>query len=97
MTSLNSEEKTVLSLIAQGCQNEDIADVMCKSPHTIKNHKTNITINSNNIQGKMIRMTCKRKMGNKTKAERNKKKYQQSKKKKNDSHSRVTKLAKWER
>ncbi len=42
MTSLNSEEKTVLSLIAQGYQNEDIADVMCKSPHTIKNHKTRI-------------------------------------------------------
>ena len=38
---LSRREREVLLLMADGHQNQAIADKLCKSTHTIKNHKTN--------------------------------------------------------
>lgn len=39
---LTKQEEEVLKHIAEGEPNRQIADEMCLSPHTIKNHKANI-------------------------------------------------------
>ena len=41
-TALSSQERKIISLIAEGYKSHDIADKLCISPHTVKNHKTNI-------------------------------------------------------
>ncbi len=41
-TTLSHQECLVLSLIAKGKQSQAIADALFISPHTVKNHKTNI-------------------------------------------------------
>ncbi|QBY02954.1 response regulator transcription factor [Thalassotalea sp. HSM 43] len=39
---LSIREKEVLSLMASGCSNKEIADMLCKSQGTIKNHVSNV-------------------------------------------------------
>ena len=41
-TALSSQERKIISLIAEGYKSHYIADKLCISPHTVKNHKTNI-------------------------------------------------------
>lgn len=41
-TTLSHQECLILSLIAKGKQSRAIADALFISPHTVKNHKTNI-------------------------------------------------------
>ena len=41
-TTLSHQEYLILSLIAKGKQSRAIADALFISPHTVKNHKTNI-------------------------------------------------------
>ncbi len=38
---LSCQERKVLQLMADGHKNQAIAETMCLSPHTVKNHKTN--------------------------------------------------------
>lgn len=40
--NLSLQEEKVLLLIAKGYKSHHIADTLCISPHTVKNHKTNI-------------------------------------------------------
>jgi DNA-binding NarL/FixJ family response regulator len=39
---LSKQEREILQQVAEGKPNRDIADELCLSPHTIKNHKANI-------------------------------------------------------
>jgi DNA-binding CsgD family transcriptional regulator len=39
---LTQRETEILSLVAVGCKNEEIADKLCVSPHTIKTHLYNL-------------------------------------------------------
>jgi len=41
-TALSSQERKIISLIAESHKSHDIAYKLCISPHTVKNHKTNI-------------------------------------------------------
>jgi DNA-binding NarL/FixJ family response regulator len=42
VTTLSSQERKVILLIADGYKSQEIADTLCISTHTVKNHKTNI-------------------------------------------------------
>jgi DNA-binding CsgD family transcriptional regulator len=41
-TALTVQEQRIILLIANGYKSRAIADALCISPHTVKNHKTNI-------------------------------------------------------
>jgi two-component system response regulator DegU len=41
-SSLSPRELEVLTLIGRGCSNEEIAQLLFISPHTVKNHVSNI-------------------------------------------------------
>jgi len=42
MDVLSKKEHEVLSLMARGCTNKEIANILCKSEGTIKNHVSNV-------------------------------------------------------
>lgn len=41
-TTVTEHERKILSFIAEGKQNKDIAEELCISPHTVKNHKSKL-------------------------------------------------------
>jgi DNA-binding CsgD family transcriptional regulator len=42
LNSLSERERQILLLIANGSQNQEIAQGLCISPDTVKNHKENL-------------------------------------------------------
>ncbi len=47
ITPLSCQERKVLLLMADGLKSQQIAKTMCRSPHTVKNHKTNMCLKLN--------------------------------------------------
>jgi DNA-binding NarL/FixJ family response regulator len=44
---LTAREKEVLKLYVEGCTNNEIAEKLCISEHTVKTHKNNIMLKYN--------------------------------------------------
>jgi DNA-binding NarL/FixJ family response regulator len=42
LQNISEHEKKILCLLSQGKQNKYLADTLCLSEHTIKNHKANL-------------------------------------------------------